>query len=265
MLGLISVFLGMSVLSVEDSERSPAYLARRQSFGGWDPTRYGASSLSSVISHLGTDYLVATVDPKRMWIDLFGQEHSTLRNFDNIKTFVAQQGRRLLWAQNSALFHYVNTPVGLHIERGISYHPLESGTGTGNFYILPNGVFSVGENGDVRITETSQFWTPAARLWLALQSGPLLLVSGAINSAFNKNSTNFAIRSSVGVTSSGMVHLVLSLAPVRFYDIASLHKDILSDESALFLDGAICDVWTESRTPTRKGPFAGVLTVSVPA
>ena len=54
----------------------------------------------------------------------------------------------------------------------------------------------------------------------ATQSGPMLLINGAINPEFQENSANLKIRSGVGIIDDRNVVFVISNEPINFYDFA---------------------------------------------
>jgi uncharacterized protein YigE (DUF2233 family) len=89
----------------------------------------------------------------------------------------------------------------------------------------------------------------------------MLLVDGAINSAFGQTSTNRVMRSGVGVSADGKtVHLVILEGNVRFYDFASLFRDVLACDDALFLDGVVSRTWTTGAIPASRYGAAIALT-----
>jgi uncharacterized protein YigE (DUF2233 family) len=160
------------------------------------------------------------------------------------------------------MFHAGHRPVGLHIEAGHQASPLEKGTGKGNFYLLPNGVFDLSTSGQARVMETSR-WTNPGDLELATQSGPLLVHQGQIHPQFRPDSEHRAIRSGIGVRATGEVVIAISENAVRFFDFASLFRDTLACPNALYLDGTI----SRLRAPDQPneaghpGGYGGVLVV----
>jgi uncharacterized protein YigE (DUF2233 family) len=76
---------------------------------------------------------------------------------------------------------------------------------------------------------------PAAKF--ATQSGPMLVIDGAIHPAFIVNSTDRKPRNGVGVSSPTQVHFVITQGWVNFYDFARFFRDGLGCNNALFLDG----------------------------
>ncbi len=88
--------------------------------------------------------------------------------------------------------------------------PLNLNSGTGNFYLKPNGVFLIDSRG-AAIIESSTYRTLPATPRLATQSGPLLLNNGQVNPQFSTNSNSRRIRSGIGVISPD--HVVFRYLP----------------------------------------------------
>ena len=108
--------------------------------------------------------------------------------------------------------------------------------GRGTSFPKPNGVFALGEQGAV-VQATDDF--DVSKSWkIATQSGPLLLQGGEYHPKLNPDSPNLHIRNGVCV-SENVVHFVISDEPVRFYDLASLMKEVLGCQDGLYLDGAV--------------------------
>lgn len=146
---------------------------------------------------------------------------------------------------NAGMFHPNGAPVGLFIQNGQEYEPLNTQKGRGNFYLKPNGVFFITEEGQYGVMETEAFRdslykNKEQRFQLATQSGPMLLIDGAIHPVFNEGSPNLNIRNGVGVV-GGEVIFVLSKEPINLYDFATIFKT-LGCKNALYLDGVISDM-----------------------
>lgn len=71
----------------------------------------------------------------------------------------------------------------------------------------------------------------------ATQSGPMLVIAGAIHPAFIVDSTDRKPRNGVGVSSPSEVHFVITKGWVNFHDFARFFRDSLGCSNALFLDG----------------------------
>jgi len=123
------------------------------------------------------------------------------------------------------------------------------------------------ENDLPKICESSQFDPDAMKnVFLAVQSGPLLLRDGQIHPAFDPKSENRKLRSGVGVFANGpSLVFVLSEDRVTFYEFATFFRDHLHCRDALYLDGEISKFygpqfgWSDG-----SGEFAGLLAVTEP-
>lgn len=217
----------------------------------------------SNVAHRGVAFRVVTVDVNAAAITLVGQSDAALRTLDAAVTAVGPE-RRAVAATNAGMYHADRRPVGLHVERGTTHAPVVRGATGGNFGLRPNGVFFIDSTG-AHIVATPDWKDGCDTTVLATQSGPLLVIDGAIHPRFRPESTSLKLRSGVGVRDDGTVALAISLEPVRFHDFATLFRDVLDCNDALFLDGSISSLWTEAGTVgPRRQRYSGVLVVSVP-
>ena len=182
--------------------------------------------LARQLEHRRLSFTVASIPLTQYKIDLIAEPNAHK---------VAKMHNPILM-MNAGMFHANHEPVGLQILDGTILNPLNTDDGKGNFFLKPNGVFAIGEDGAVvQATEdfdVSQQWS------IATQSGPLLLLNGEYHPKLRPESPNFHIRNGVCV-SEGVVHFVISDEPVRFYDLASLMKEELGCQDGLYLDGAV--------------------------
>jgi uncharacterized protein YigE (DUF2233 family) len=115
-----------------------------------------------------------------------------------------------------------------------------------NFYLQPNGVFFI-EGGKYAVLSTKAFREKYPDLKdkrpdFATQSGPMLVINDSINSNFTNGSQNMNIRSGVGILPNGNPVFIICQG-INFYDFAALFKDKFGCRSALFLDGAISEMF----------------------
>jgi uncharacterized protein YigE (DUF2233 family) len=158
------------------------------------------------------------------------------------------------FAMNAGMYHPDQRPVGLYIEDGQTLSPLETAARTGNFYALPNGVFSVEADGAPRITETTVFARTARNPRWASQSGPLLLNAGALH-PLATDRTKSLLRNGVGMGPDGEALFVISDDPVTIGRFARLFRDGLQSRDALYFDGGVSSLWVpgHGRRDERKG------------
>ena len=76
--------------------------------------------------------------------------------------------------------------------------------GPGNFGLLPNGVFCI-RDGRADVIETLRFAEEAPNCRFATQSGPMLVIDGALHPRFMRDSTSRYIRNGVGTRADGRV------------------------------------------------------------
>jgi uncharacterized protein YigE (DUF2233 family) len=135
-------------------------------------------------------------------------------------------------------------PLGLCIARGQLMHDINTNSGTGNFYLKPNGVLAIEGNGNARIVSQEDY--SGAQPTEAIQSGPMLITKGKINDAFNSKSKNKNIRCGVGLfKNKGGQWLVFikSNTPVTFYELAEMFKEKFNCDNALNLEsGGLCSM-----------------------
>lgn len=185
-------------------------------------------------------------------------------DFGRLGVALRKDERRIRFAMNAGMYAPDRTAVGLLIENGKVVHRLATGAGEGNFYLLPNGVFSVDGEGRVRIDETgARAKAGTAGLRWATQSGPLLVSGGTLHPAVQPNGESRVVRNAVGVRSADEALFVISEGPVSFGRLARFLRDGLGCPDALYLDGHVSSLWDPAsgrRDDTRGlGPMVVVL------
>jgi len=134
-------------------------------------------------------------------------------------------------------------PLGLYVENGVEMTPLNLAEGSGNFFLQPNGVFSI-VGGVAAIDRTAQFseWhsnnSNQDQIDWALQSGPMLVIDGEANPLFTHSSESTHIRNAVAVDTEGNVVLIRSKGLVTMRQLADRCLE-LGATDALYLDGTI--------------------------
>lgn len=188
-------------------------------------------------------YTTCRVDPARDRLELFLNDETRVpfKRFATLDTWLAKQGRQLVFAMNAGMYHADYAPVGIFIANGNQITPVNLSTGQGNFFLKPNGIFVLTGRG-AQVIESSQISGIREKIELATQSGPLLVLNGKLHPAFKPNSENRLFRNGVGVTPSGKAIFVISEEPVNFEEFARLFRDQLDCPNALFLDGTVCSL-----------------------
>ena len=151
------------------------------------------------------------------------------------------RGERLLFATNGGIYSRELTPLGLYVEGGRQLAPLSKGQGGGNFFLKPNGVFYV-TRGGARVVETRRY-KPKETVINAVQSGPVLVLNGALHPGFIPGYHSRHIRNGVGVDGWGRVVFAISNQPVNFHDFGTLFRDELKCPNALYLDGTLSQMY----------------------
>lgn len=184
-------------------------------------------------------YIEYIVDPRQQDLRMFWKDNAGDRigNVSNLKKYAESEGKTLVFAMNGGMFDKSYTPQGLFIDEYQTLQPLDTLQGNGNFYLQPNGVFYITGNGEASICCTAHFRN-SRDIRFATQSGPMLLIDGAIHPAFQQGSSNVHIRNGVGVLPDGRVVFAMSKKKVNFYDFASYFL-ALGCRNALYLDGYV--------------------------
>lgn len=158
--------------------------------------------------------------------------------FTAVDTDLAQNGEMLEFAMNAGMFQPDLSPVGLYIENGVSRSRIVTSDGPGNFGLLPNGVFCIGER--FSVTESRKFAKTRPACRHATQSGPMLVIGGKLHPLFKSGSDSLHIRNGVGVSADGQAaYFAISNQPVNFASFARLFRDGLDTPNALYFDGSV--------------------------
>lgn len=195
-------------------------------------------------THEGRGYVLCEVvagDDVRLW--LRDPEGAILGSFARLGALLAGEGLRLEFAMNAGMFHPDRRPVGLlHTPEG-DEGPLVTRAGPGNFGMLPNGLFCIREGG-FAIIESHAFAAGAgagaggAGCRYATQSGPLLVIGGALHPRFVADSTSRFVRNGVGVSADGgRAMFAISDRGVTLQEFARFFRDRLGLPEALYFDG----------------------------
>jgi uncharacterized protein YigE (DUF2233 family) len=211
----------------------------------------------------GATYRILTVDLTRadlriLWKDAKGRQ---LRTLEAVKREVEAGGKTLLAATNAGIFEPGEIPTGVLIQDGTTHVALNLKSGSGNFFMKPNGVFALGPRG-AAVLDATQF--PAASIGVrqATQSGPLLVLGGKFHPQLGPTSRK--LRSGIGVRGPTEVVLAISEGDVSFRDFGALFRDALHCPDALYLDGTLSRLYAPALglEDLDGGPFAGVIAVT---
>lgn len=183
-----------------------------------------------------------------------------LGSFAAVDRMLAAQGGMLGFAMNAGMYHQDRSPVGLYVENGVQTTPLVTADGPGNFGLLPNGVFCIGAR--FAVIESRAFAASPPECTFATQSGPMLVIDGALHARFIPDSPSRNVRNGVGVSADGQrAVFAISDAPVTFHEFARLFRDGLDLPDALYLDGSISRLYAPPRHDGgfTMGPIVGTV------
>lgn len=218
------------------------------------------------VSYESNDYTICRAETDAEDIRLFLNDAETdkpLGSFRNVDTQLSEEGARLIFAMNAGMYHSDRRPVGHYVENGTEEMRLITNPGPGNFGLLPNGVFCVGE-GEARVVETLRFEQEQPECRFATQSGPMLVIDGKLHPKFREGSDSTFVRNGVGTSADGKtVWFVISEQAVNFHSFASFFRDYLGTPQALYFDGNISRLYApelgRNDVGFPMGPIVGVV------
>lgn len=189
----------------------------------------------------GSAFTICRYDPARHQIALF----TGLRSMEALEARLGARAAQLRFAMNAGMYDEEGDPIGLYVAEGRQRRAINRRPGEGNFHLLPNGVFTVAANGRAAVMKSADYAPASGPQW-ATQSGPMLVIDGALHPAFAPNGDSLHVRNGVGVDGAGIAWFAISDEPVSFGRFARLFRDALGCRNALFLDGAVSSLWDRS-------------------
>jgi len=212
----------------------------------------------------GNRYTVCEVDSAQADIRIFLRDKSDriFGHFDAIQQQL-EETQLLSFAMNGGMYHPDRRPVGFYVENGTQSQKLYPNAGPGNFGLVPNGVFCV-RDGRADVIEAKAFEAQPKECRFATQSGPMLVIDGALHPKFIANSSSKFIRNGVGTSADGhRTVFVKSENGVNFHEFARFFRDNLDLPQALFLDGRVSRLYAPSIDRNDPGfwmgPIIGVI------
>ena len=195
-------------------------------------------TLCQFVTFEHSEYTVCEVDLRRQSVRLFWKKPDghPYEYLSSLPRALSNDSRHLLFATNGGMYHPDNSPVGLYIEEGRELVRANTSAGPGNFHMRPNGVFYLA-GGVAGILETRSFIKRRPQVDFATQSGPMLVIDGAINARFVRYGGSRKYRAGVGSRDPNLVLFAISESEISFDEFARLFRDKLQCNNALFLDG----------------------------
>ncbi|MGC1427152.1 MAG: phosphodiester glycosidase family protein [Albidovulum sp.] len=198
----------------------------------------------------------------RLYLNI--DDGAVIGTFDRLRSIVETGPRRLRFAMNAGMYHSDRRPVGLYVEDGHEVARLVTSAGPGNFGLQPNGVFCI-RPGGFAVIETLTFAKTTPECRFATQSGPMLVIGGALHPRFLKDSDSLYLRNGVGVSADGnTAYFLISDGRVNFHEFARAFRDGLGVPNALYFDGNISRLYApelgRDDVGFPMGPMVGLTT-----
>lgn len=206
------------------------------------------------------------LDREKLGLYWKGADGKPYQNFHGLRDVLQAQGQTVVLATNAGIYAENRSPLGLHVENKVELRPLNRHKGSeSNFALKPNGVFFIdGTGAKILTTEAYDAALPAPLL--AVQSGPMLVIDGALHPKFKAESLSLHVRNGIGVLSPKEVVIVLSNWPVNLYTFASFFSEELQCANALYLDGTLSGLYAPAIDRTTAGlEYVGMLAITRPA
>jgi uncharacterized protein YigE (DUF2233 family) len=191
------------------------------------------------LEYVDEKILSYTADPQKENIELYWKDDKgeIIGSLGRLRKLVESKNRQLVFAMNAGMYLKDRSPQGLFIQHSQLIKKTDTGSGSGNFHLKPNGIFYIREDNVAVVCQTSEY--PGHRnVKFATQSGPMLLVNGQIHPAFREGSVNLNIRNGAGILPDGKILFAMSEKEINFWDFAMFFKN-KGCRNALYLDGFV--------------------------
>lgn len=228
--------------------------------GGNDAARMCQSFEHQDDAYTVCSYSVADHDIRLFHSDAAG---APFFQFSALERELDEQGENLIFAMNGGMYHEDRRPVGFFRDQHGDQASVNTNDGPGNFHLKPNGVFWLLPD-RAGISESQAFLDQQIDPVYATQSGPMLVIDGALHPGLNPDGTSHRRRNGVGVSADGLtVHFAISDSAVTFYEFATLFRDQVDAPNALFLDGQVSRIYApeinRNELGADLGPIVGVV------
>lgn len=189
-----------------------------------------------------------------------------LGSFGAVNDLLSAEGKTLAFAMNAGMYHPDRRPVGLYIDKGQERSGIVTRASSGNFGMLPNGVFCIGEGG-FSITDSRDFAAEPDACRYATQSGPMMVKRGQLHPRFIPGGDSRYLRNGVGVSADGQrAVFAISEGSVNFDTFGRLFRDHLALPDALYFDGKVSRLFAPALGRSDLGlPMGPIVGLAVPA
>ena len=226
------------LLALSACSESPADAPIDNAF---DPAEFVAKPACEPRSFEGSAFTVCRFDAAKDSVELV--DGRSLRSFARLEASLGPRAGQVRFAMNAGMYDAEGAPIGLFVADGKEEKRLNSRQGSGNFHLMPNGVFAVDEEGRVSVTSSTDFKKRVPSPRWATQSGPMLVIGGKLHPKFDANGESQLVRNGVGVSDPRNAWFVISEDPVSFGRFARFFRDALGCPNALYLDGSVSSLW----------------------
>ena len=232
-------------------------------FLAWAAPAWAVSCENIRYQNIG--YSVCEVDlaAEELRLFLYDDDGGVLGQFSAVERALNAEGKSLGFAMNAGMYHDDRAPVGHYVEDGKELMRVIPNAGPGNFGLVPNGILCLRPD-RADVIETQTFLARQPDCTHATQSGPMLVIDGALHPRFLPDSTSRYVRNGVGTSADGTrAVFAISRSAVTFHEFGSLFRDHLKLPNALFLDGNISRLYAPDLNRNdigfSMGPIIGVV------
>jgi uncharacterized protein YigE (DUF2233 family) len=215
------------------------------------------------VSYKGDRFTTCTVDATSEDLRLFHSDAAgqVIGSFGGLDDTYPEKS--LVFAMNAGMYHSDRAPVGLYLEDGNQMSAIVTSDGPGNFGLLPNGVLCLTDT-TAQVIESLTYVASQPECRDANQSGPMLVIDGALHPRFLVDGTSKYIRNGVGTTADGATAIfAISNNAVNFHSFGVFFRDYLKTPNALYFDGKVSRLHAtdlgRSDFGFQLGPMIGVL------